>query len=65
MAQTELQPRLLDIPGAARYLGVRVYTIRDKIWSGQLPYLRLGKKFMLDRADLDAFVERRKVREKA
>jgi excisionase family DNA binding protein len=35
------------IPEAARYLKVPIYTIRLLIRRGQIPYQRLGKKFLL------------------
>lgn len=44
-------------------MAVRPYTVRDAIWSGQLPYARLGKRFVLDVHDLDRFAESRKQRE--
>lgn len=55
--------RWYDVQEAAAYLAVRPYTVRDAIWSGQLAYCKLGKRFILDRADLDRFAESRKQRE--
>lgn len=60
---TDVQPRLMTIPQAAAYLASRVWTIRSLIWSGELPRIRAGKRFLLDRADLDRWVERSKERE--
>lgn len=57
------QKRWYDVQEAAAYLAVRPYTVRDAIWSGQLPYARLGKRFVLDVRDLDRFAESRKQRE--
>jgi excisionase family DNA binding protein len=52
--------RLLSIKDAARYLSASVWFVRSLIWDKRVPYLQLGKKFCIDRADLDAFVERSK-----
>src|SRR6266849_1786319 len=53
-------PRLLDVDGAAAYLGVSAWTIRDLDAGGQLPRVRLplpgGKelrRLLYDRTDLD------------
>jgi excisionase family DNA binding protein len=59
----EVQSRLLDIRGSAEYLGCKVYTIRDLIWKGELRYVPLGRKHMVDRTDLDALIAARKRRE--
>jgi hypothetical protein len=34
-----------------------VYFVRDAIWSGRLPYLRAGKRFIVDAQDLDRLAE--------
>jgi excisionase family DNA binding protein len=58
-------PRLLDLRGAAAYLSVSTWTIRDLINSGALRRVRvpLGdqgelRKLLLDREDLDQAVAR-------
>lgn len=59
--------RLLDSEGAAQYLGVSSWTIRDLEASGHLPRVRLplpgGKevrKLLYDRADLDRLIDNSK-----
>jgi excisionase family DNA binding protein len=59
------EQRLLTIPEAARYLGCTVWSVRDLIWKGDLPYTRFGKRFQVDIRDLDALIEREKRREGA
>src|SRR5260370_19664241 len=51
--------RLLPLPEAARYLGCTLWSVRELIWKGQLPYTRIGRRFQVDVRDLDEFVERR------
>jgi len=53
-------PRLFCIKDAAQYLGTTPWAIRSLIWSGKLKHIRLGKRFLIDRRDLDAFIETQK-----
>ena len=54
---------LLTRVEAARYLGVKVQTLG--LWAStgryELPYVRIGRLAKYRRADLDAFIERRRV----
>jgi excisionase family DNA binding protein len=52
--------RLLTLPEAAHYLGCTLWSVRELIWKGQLPYTRFGKRFQVDRRDLDELVDREK-----
>lgn len=54
-----IEPRLLTVKDAARYLNTTMSFVRSLIWSG-FPHLRRGKRLLLDRADLDLYVERQK-----
>jgi excisionase family DNA binding protein len=54
-------PRLLPIKDAAKYLGATVWHVRSMVWARQIPHARLGKRIVIDRADLDCYVERIKV----
>jgi excisionase family DNA binding protein len=51
------EPRLLDVKGAATYLSTTVWCVRSLVWEKKLPSIRLGKKILFDRQDLDKFVE--------
>lgn len=51
------EPRLLTLPQAARYLGLSSWTVRELIWRGVLPRVRLSRKILLDQRDLDAAIE--------
>jgi excisionase family DNA binding protein len=53
-------PRGLGIQAAAAYLGVTSSFIRSQIWAGHLRALMLGKRHIVDRLDLDRFLEERK-----
>ena len=52
--------RLLTLLEAAHYLGCTIWSVRELIWKGQLPYTRFGKRFQVDRQDLDELVDREK-----
>jgi excisionase family DNA binding protein len=52
--------RLLTLPEAAHYLGCTIWSVRELIWKGRLPYTRFGKRFQVDRQDLDELVDREK-----
>ncbi len=59
----QIERRWFDLQGAAAYLCVRLRTIREGVWSGELPRAHLGKKFIFDRQDLDKWAESKKRRE--
>lgn len=52
------EPRLLDVKGAAQYLSTTIWCVRSLVWEKKLPSIRLGKKILFDRQDLDKFVDR-------
>jgi excisionase family DNA binding protein len=60
MSKPELvapEARLLDVPRAAQYLSTSTWCVRTLAWEKRVPFLRLGKKVLFDRRDLDAYVE--------
>ena len=65
MGVSTMAKRWLNIQESADYLSVVAYTIRNAIWSGELPYVRCGKRIIVDRADLDRWCETRKQLERA
>lgn len=71
-----IAPRLLNMRQAAEYLGCSFWTVRDYILQGLIPVVELPplrpregerprktlRRVLVDRADLDAFIEARKRR---
>jgi excisionase family DNA binding protein len=55
-----IEPRLLVIKDAAKYLAVHVWFLRSAVWAHRIPSLKLGNRLLFDRRDLDAFVEQQK-----
>lgn len=63
-------PRLLDLKAAATYLGLSYWTVRDLVLAGRLPSVKIPcprsgdgrtiRRVLVDRHDLDAFIEQSK-----
>lgn len=47
----------MTLDEAAAYLGLSPWTVRELQWKGDLPRVRLGRKLLFDRADVDRLVE--------
>ena len=60
MAIPQAVPRWLSISSAASYIGVSVQTLRSILHRGEIGASRLseGSPYLLDRFDLDRFLER-------
>jgi excisionase family DNA binding protein len=54
------EPLLLDIHGAARALSTTVWAVRSLLWDQKIPYIKIGRRFLIDPADLRAFIAREK-----
>ncbi len=64
IGRPEVVPRLLRTSEAARYLGMGDKAIRQLIVRGELPYVQMkpgNSPFLLDRRDLDRFIEMHKI----
>lgn len=57
--QTPMTPRLVTIKQAAAYCSCSVWAIRQVIWSNELRACKIGNRFLIDRGDLDRFVDAR------
>lgn len=55
-------PIALTLPAAAKSVGVSARTIQKFITSGELPSVLIGKRRLIRRVDLEAFIEARIVR---
>jgi excisionase family DNA binding protein len=52
--------RLLSLRDAATYLSISYWTLRDLVWCGDLPSVRVGRRILIDHEDLNRFIERNK-----
>jgi excisionase family DNA binding protein len=57
-----ITPRLLSQHEAARYLGISYWTVRDLVFRRELPFVKIGRRVLVDRWDLDAYLDRSKIR---
>jgi excisionase family DNA binding protein len=55
--------RLYTIEEAAFYLGRTAWSVRELIWKGHLPSVKVGRRVHLDYNDLNQFVDRHKTQE--
>ena len=60
MRTSNMTPRAITVKEAAIYLSTTVPAIRQLIYSRQIPFVRVGKRFVMDVKDLDAWLERMK-----
>jgi hypothetical protein len=65
-------PRLLNLKDSAAYLGIPIWSVRELVWGGALPQVRLPgvdgvrqRRVWIDVRDLEAVVGRFKEREQA
>jgi excisionase family DNA binding protein len=54
--------RLYSIKEASVYLGRSECAVREMIWAGKLPYVKDGKRILLDIYDMDKWIEKNKTR---
>ncbi len=55
-----MESRGVTVQEAAAYLSTTAPAIRQLIYKRELPFTKLGKRHIIDRLDLDKFIERRK-----
>jgi len=53
--------RLYSIKELVKEVGATEWFWRTQIWDGQLPFVQVGRKMLIDRNDLEAFIQRHKV----
>ena len=58
------RPRLISVEEAAKYLGVQKSTIYSWAWRRKIPSVKMGRRLLFDREDLDRMIEAGKRRER-
>lgn len=53
--------RLYNIKEASVYLGRSVWALREMLWAGKMPYVKDGKRILLDIQDMDTWIQRNKI----
>jgi excisionase family DNA binding protein len=52
--------RLLTVEEAGILLALGPWRVRTLIWSGELPYVRLGRRILIETCELEALIQRKK-----
>ncbi len=58
------EKRLISVEDAARYLRVEKSTIFSWVWRRNIPSVKMGRRLLFDREDLDQMIEAGKRRER-
>ncbi len=61
MKQVVVELRSLSQQEAARYLGISYWTVRDLVFRRQIPFVKIGRRVLVDRLDLNAYLDRSKI----
>ncbi len=51
------EKRLFSVEDAAKYLGVQKSTIYSWAWRRKIPSVKMGRRLLFDREDLDRVIE--------
>lgn len=52
--------RLYSVEDAAEYLGRSVWGVREMLYAGKLPFIKDGRRILLDIRDMDDWIEKNK-----
>lgn len=52
-----LNQRLLTVEQVAIYTGMKERTIRDYVYKGKIPYIKINKMVRFDRAKIDQWID--------
>ncbi len=55
-----MENRLLNVEGSAKYLGVQKSTIYAWAARKKIPSVKIGRRLLFDRKDLDDIIDRQK-----
>lgn len=50
------EPMLVDLKRAAFLLGSTVWTVRGLLWDKRMPFVKIGRRFLIDVSDIRTFV---------
>ncbi|MEJ2658847.1 MAG: helix-turn-helix domain-containing protein [Desulfobacterales bacterium] len=52
--------RLYSIKELVKEIGATEWFWRTQIWNGKLPYIQIGRKMLIDREDVETFIQKNK-----
>lgn len=53
--------RLYSVDEAAVYLGRTVWAVREMLWAGKIPFVKDGRRTLLDIRDMDTWIDSSKI----
>ncbi len=57
-----ISKRLYSINEASIYLGRSVWAVREMLWAGKLPFIKDGRRILLDILDLEKWIDQHKIK---
>jgi excisionase family DNA binding protein len=61
LVNNSVGPRLLNLKQSAEYLSAHPWALRQMVRTRQIPHVRIGRGYLIDRADLDRYIEKNKI----
>jgi excisionase family DNA binding protein len=55
-----VRKRLYSIKEASEYLGRSIWAVREMLWAGKIPYVKDGRRILLDINDMDNWIDQNK-----
>ena len=55
-----INKRLYSIKEASIYLGRSIWAVREMLWAGKLPYVKDGRRILLDINDMESWIDKNK-----
>ena len=59
-ARYKTEKRLYNIEEASVYLGRSVWALREMLWAGKIPFVKDGRRILLDIRDMEIWIEKNK-----
>lgn len=56
----DIPKRLFSIKEASVYLGRSIWGLREMLWAGKLPFVKDGKRILIDIHDMDTWIDANK-----
>lgn len=57
----QVMKRLYSIEEASIYLGRSVWGVREMLWAGKIPYIKDGRRILIDIKDMRAWIRQNKM----
>jgi excisionase family DNA binding protein len=57
---TQVPKRLYSLQEASVYLGRSLWAVREMLWAGKMPFVKDGRRILLDIKDMDTWIEKNK-----